>query len=109
MPTYKTFQSTLSVWRGTSRYSVADHKRRYFNPPSPCGEGLELYCKSGSESISIHPLRVERDRRGKFPRAERVTFQSTLSVWRGTAYACPLVNAKKISIHPLRVERDIIA
>ena len=36
--------------------------RNYFNPPSPCGEGLvKLAQKMVEEKISIHPPRAGRD------------------------------------------------
>ena len=56
------FQSTLPVWGGTGRRYGAVVRDFYFNPPSPCGEGLRhLFLLVG-------------------PRI----FQSTLPVWGGT-------------------------
>ena len=58
-----------------------------FNPPSPCGEGLE---QDGGDRIavviSIHPPRVGRDRHGK----------------------ADFGHALHISIHPPRVGRDAV-
>ena len=37
-----TFQSTLPVWGGTLSCTPDTAVDIYFNPPSPCGEGLRL-------------------------------------------------------------------
>ncbi len=103
------FQSTLSVGRGTRRRSLRQQKR----------------------IISIHPLRGERDPRSAgcpsgradfnppSPRGEgltdgmafvaNVSFQSTLSVGRGTKMRGEVETYVDISIHPLRGERDRLA
>ena len=83
----------------------------YFNPPSPCGEGLlAVLLVVHAEDISIHPPRVGRDLLDFScfllggisihpPRVGRDTvgpgmgrcgsrFQSTLPVWGGTIVAC---------------------
>ena len=60
------FQSTLPVWGGTSATTKPETCQRNFNPPSPCGEGLDRYSLIATENK---------------------TFQSTLPVWGGTAKA----------------------
>ena len=57
----------------------------YFNPPSPCGEGLAFgpHCSQAA-----------------------LEFQSTLPVWGGTRREQDEPRRDKISIHPPRVGRD---
>ena len=57
------FQSTLPVWGGTVPHWAVVAALRYFNPPSPCGEGPSLW----------------------FLYYHFIIFQSTLPVWGGTA------------------------
>ena len=58
--------------------------QKYFNPPSPCGEGpTTILCRS---SIDV--------------------FQSTLPVWGGTGGTTRAIPFPLISIHPPRVGRD---
>ena len=79
------FQSTLSVWRGTSCGEIMDYSLGDFNPPSPCGEGPMHHGENRKAvRISIHPLRVERDELLDAIDFVNSRFQSTLSVWRGT-------------------------
>ena len=127
------FQSTLPVWGGTesccsisTERMISIHPPRvgrdscawrwsacavYFNPPSPCGEGL-----AGTRSIgrafefqSTLPVwgGTLRQRRSF---SSGMKFQSTLPVWGGTGNRrrnhLPCV---RISIHPPRVGRDISA
>ena len=83
--------------------------RIYFNPPSPCGEGLiERFAFSGTarfqstlpvwggthSSSSVRPVAV---------------FQSTLPVWGGTNIVYQIDYNQNISIHPPRVGRDTLA
>ena len=56
------FQSTLPVWGGTSAWANCFYSIKYFNPPSPCGEGQHGAGVKYSSSL----------------------FQSTLPVWGGT-------------------------
>ena len=56
------FQSTLPVWGGTPPSRCVTHHGRYFNPPSPCGEG-----PGAMIALLFAPV-----------------FQSTLPVWGGT-------------------------
>ena len=105
------FQSTLPVWGGTLVSSNLRMSFRYFNPPSPCGEG------------PLSPAAI---------RAATGLFQSTLPVWGGTvpfgdALAMDVnfnppspcgeglpgtpghQDCFQISIHPPRVGRDFSA
>ena len=57
----------------------------YFNPPSPCGEGLvAVQAPTVEPEISIHPPRVGRDRKSLCEEERKWLFQSTLPVWGGT-------------------------
>ena len=103
------FQSTLPVWGGTSAHHERRYQGRYFNPPSPCGEGLRelvVYspakyfnppspCGEGPPVNGIIPKR--RDFNPPSPCGEGLvrdfprriikgTFQSTLPVWGGTFF-----------------------
>ena len=80
------FQSTLPVWGGTGLSCTwIPPVLLYFNPPSPCGEGLSSMADFTSrESISIHPPRVGRDGQKLINPAQLPLFQSTLPVWGGT-------------------------
>ena len=79
------FQSTLPVWGGTWCFLSGLIFYLYFNPPSPCGEGLLNPVNMCSfVAISIHPPRVGRDG----------------GIWGTTETTIP------ISIHPPRVGRD---
>ena len=81
-----TFQSTLPVWGGTAYCKNACILRFYFNPPSPCGEGLiPGIIHHIQQRISIHPPRVGRD------------------VWANWCIS----GDRGISIHPPRVGRDL--
>ena len=125
---------------------------RYFNPPAPCGAGLAVIRQkpkrigfqstrpvrggtkrptitNGIASISIHPPRAGRDKRGAATLPPAFTFQSTRPVrggtskgWMvgkapmkfqstrpvrgGTAKACQGILRRAISIHPPRAGRD---
>ena len=58
---------------------------RYFNPPSPCGEGLQVRRPQvGDSAVSIHPPRVGRDTKAPVHLVAYQKFQSTLPVWGGT-------------------------
>ena len=104
---YGVFQSTPSAWRETPAVQ--------YDAPQ--------------ESISIHSLRVEGDRRGSSwrgcwnpyfnplpprggrrpPAADTVPaaeFQSTPSAWRETPADNEIISPRDISIHSLRVEGD---
>ena len=48
------FQSTLPVWEGTVALNVGKRFTRYFNPPSPCGEGLRSGPK-GRGQVRFNP------------------------------------------------------
>ena len=93
---------------GTRKDDPENGDRRYFNPPAPWGAGLVRYMAhldnpefqstrsvgSGTScisairayrSISIHPLRGERDRVRVRSPPQQPQFQSTRSVGSGTA------------------------
>ena len=80
------FQSTLPVWGGTGRNKKGHYNQRYFNPPSPCGEGqiCRWHHERWDGRISIHPPRVGRDVLVRVTMAIFHKFQSTLPVWGGT-------------------------
>ena len=80
---------------------------KYFNPPSPCGEGQTADKRSVKITlISIHPLHAERDPDLRGGITYRLAFQSTLSMRRGTSLGFNDLNTTSISIHPLLAERD---
>ena len=102
---------------------------RYFNPPSPCGEGQQVQRMDSATrkfqstlpvwggtvvlydcllilKISIHPPRVGRDGSASRCAFRKSSFQSTLPVWGGTTVSKAKRAANKISIHPPRVGRD---
>ena len=102
---------------------------RYFNPPSPCGEGLVLAADAFANTrISILPPRVGRDMHvdvlmtyaGTFQSSlpvwggtfmsvnifPAILFQSSLPVWGGTAFEMGFLQFRFISILPPRVGRD---
>ena len=83
---HRIFQSTPSVWRETYRCWIADDLRQDFNPLPPCG-GRHGWTRTMTWyfRISIHSLRVEGDRAGRYVQKNKVSFQSTPSVWRETA------------------------
>ena len=82
---YKSFLSTLSVWRATtyrkgySRLSeeISIHALRVESDPPAPGPGA-------GPAISIHALRVESDPAGCAASCRWPRFLSTLSVWRAT-------------------------
>ena len=101
----------------------------YFNPPSPCGEGLPHLCKLGGGNgfqstlpvwggtlCSELSLPEWRNFNPPSPCGEGlpggcfspciVIFQSTLPVWGGTSGKAGKLTIISISIHPPRVGRD---
>ena len=147
----KEFQSTLPMRGGTSWYYLLfvfclisihpPHAGRdnngktiwrdakYFNPPSPCGEGPSKSCMvSVSETfqstlpmrggtfrhrqaslnyfISIHPPHAGRDRRAKAKVSRVEGFQSTLPMRGGTVHHNIQGKRNAISIHPPHAGRD---
>ena len=103
---------------------------RYFNPPSPCGEGQQVQRMDSATrkfqstlpvwggtvvlydcllilKISIHPPRVGRDGSASRCAFRKSSFQSTLPVWGGTTVSKAKRAANNISIHPPRVGRDL--
>ena len=123
------FQSTLPVWGATPCTGQLLHRRRYFNPRSPCGE--RPYAPLFSlrrRLISIHAPRVGSDFSQRLTQAstyhfnprspcgERLPFrsvcllifqfQSTLPVWGATLRLGPPQLIPGISIHAPRVGSD---
>ena len=103
---------------------------RYFNPPSPCGEGQQVQRMDSATrkfqstlpvwggtvvlydcllilKISIHPPRVGRDGSASRCAFRKSSFHSTLPVWGGTTVSKAKRAANNISIHPPRVGRDL--
>ena len=101
------FQSTLPVWGGTGRNLSIQPNSRYFNPPSPCGEGLRPTVQTAAYPNFNPPSPC-----GEGPAAKRyglycrMLFQSTLPVWGGTTKGRCFRWRGGISIHPPRVGRD---
>ena len=86
-PYLSAFQSTLPVWGGTGRTIPVGQFTANFNPPSPCGEGLNVdSLNKATVSISIHPPRVGRDSPALTGNVAHFVFQSTLPVWGGTQF-----------------------
>ena len=81
----KKFQSTLPMRGGTVQARQMLSRNHYFNPPSPCGEGLPELSRSIPDcDISIHPPHAGRDHAG------------------GTSFRAVI----GISIHPPHAGRD---
>ena len=119
---------------GRDRFIIdTQPRRRYFNPPSPCGEGRDLPilepeaeknfnppspCGEGPHivivihhrpTISIHPPHAGRDAAAaRIIRAHRL-FQSTLPMRGGTPPPGPVAATAAISIHPPHAGRDFSA
>ena len=123
------FQSTLPVWGATPCTGQLLHRRRYFNPRSPCGERPYSPLFSLRRLlISIHAPRVGSDFSQRLTQAstyhfnprspcgERLPFrsvcllifqfQSTLPVWGATLRLGPPQLIPGISIHAPRVGSD---
>ena len=79
---------------------------RYFNPPSPCGEGpCNEYLQAGFSYFNPPSPCGEGPREGN-GMAKCYVFQSTLPVWGGTRSGRITNAVRVISIHPPRVGRD---
>ena len=80
------FQSTLPVWGGTQLFRHGMQVHRHFNPPSPCGEGLETGL-STQELVDFNPPSpCGEGQPGTSAHYFVDEFQSTLPVWGGTLY-----------------------
>ena len=83
---HSTFQSTLPVWGGTPFSLVTVSKIFYFNPPSPCGEGLARLALLWRRMANFNPPSPCGEGRHFQSQGIRVgKFQSTLPVWGGTS------------------------
>ena len=103
----KTFQSTPSVWRETSRGEMYVEVDRDFNPLPPYGgRPFRHNTRRSTAHISIHSLRMEGDPSALW---ERCSFEISIHSLRmegdsGTGKSTSLRNF--ISIHSLRMEGD---
>ena len=100
------FQSTHPVRGGTPAVTVTGPDKSNFNPPTPCGVGLEARQARRFEVVfqSTHPVRG-----GTIQRALLVTaiqFQSTHPVRGGTMPDAGGGGCGCISIHPPRAGWD---
>ena len=100
------FQSTLPVWGGTLQGKSSPLSARYFNPPSPCGEGRRNLPARSFADIFQSTLPVWGGTKYTAFLAVCKAFQSTLPVWGGTKLVCNVDETLLISIHPPRVGRD---
>ena len=124
----RVFQSTHPVWGGTSCQSPAGVGKRisihpprvgwdqvsalccgdggHFNPPTPCGVGLDGLKSGGGDGIfqSTHPVWGGTPWTRPWRPGER--FQSTHPVWGGTTMQSEQETMSIISIHPPRVGWD---
>ena len=122
------FQSTHSLWGGTKADYISGNDslisihpplvgwdsiipdkppgRRYFNPPTPCGVGLQKYLGFPTSPAfqSTHPLWGGT----LTPRVPRLLlkFQSTHPLWGGTIIESSSACGSHISIHPPLVGWD---
>ena len=103
------FQSTLPVWGGTGNGRRGWRRRGYFNPPSPCGEGLGQFSFSIVWTLFQSTLPVWGGTISSIMSGfVTIIFQSTLPVWGGTGTGFDRRNVLfYISIHPPRVGRDV--
>ena len=127
---FRRFQSTHPVWDGTVPSSPCTSAAAHFNPPIPCGMGLNRpvlrLIRDGFQSthpvwdgtfrqrvgdrfthISIHPSRVGWDDPNEYELGPGTIFQSTHPVWDGTLTDATHDGVPFISIHPSRVGWDV--
>ena len=93
---------------GDMRSSICGGTRKNFNPlPPHGGRPTVIAFYFGTQTISIHSLRMEGDSRKTLTIMYFVSFQSTPSAWRETAWF-PFSERwlENISIHSLRMEGD---
>ena len=82
---YRRFQSTRSAWSATAAGVPVSRKFFDFNPRAPHGaRPNEAESSGGTDPISIHALRMERDRGSGTTTAALIQFQSTRSAWSAT-------------------------
>ena len=79
---------------------------RYFNPPSPCGEGPAALGTPAWLPLFQSTLPVWGGTFHGVPSFLIARFQSTLPVWGGTFKVCLACSWFLVSIHPPRVGRD---
>ena len=80
----KAFLSTLSLRRATFKGIINRLMIGYFYPRSPCGERLQLGCRSSLNSIFLSTLSLRRATRYGRPIDVQLVFLSTLSLRRAT-------------------------
>ena len=101
------FQSTRSAWSATECPCFYGGSRHNFNPRAPHGaRRIKDDDVAARDHISIHALRMERDRLCLSCRFLLKIFQSTRSAWSATDTTKRLLWSKMILIHALRMERD---
>ena len=77
-----------------------------FNPPSPCGEGLFQHAINGLFTNFNPPSPCGEGPLQQAKSIRQAKFQSTLPVWGGTEIVRVAHGVGVISIHPPRVGRD---
>ena len=80
--------------------------RRCFNPPSPCGEGLNAKNLWRKRKCFNPPSPCGEGQKPATVSRSSAWFQSTLPVWGGTGIQKWYVSYRGVSIHPPRVGRD---
>ncbi len=81
----------------------------HFNPPSPCGEGLECIAQDIIDIfISIHPPRAGRDPLCRYRNFKSLYFNPPSPCGEGPGIAFGVKRYTNISIHPPRAGRDSI-
>ena len=101
------FQSTHPVWDGTLVAVEKAPNKRDFNPPIPCGMGLNAIWSNLiiSRFQSTHPV-WDGTAHARTTIVCQKIFQSTHPVWDGTGPYRPPAAPSEISIHPSRVGWD---
>ena len=104
----QTAQPSSAPLRAEAEHSkaTATITQVHFNPPAPWGAGPYIYYfKKAYKSISIHPLRGERDVLG-VQRHNEVGISIHPLRGERDIKGQGVQNLRRISIHPLRGERD---
>ena len=80
------FQSTHSLRSATDNKTLKERKTLCFNPRTPCGVRLRTgKVETVMETVSIHALLAECDRKRRLPGGHVPVFQSTHSLRSATA------------------------
>ena len=103
---HEAFQSTLPMRGGTLSIKCSDWRTKYFNPPSPCGEGQHKFTKYIWKLMHISqnkPLTEEHTAKySKFsPILWRILQFSFMRTYRGISVCFPFASLN--NQHPLRL------